>query len=130
MSHADPARFREVVLWVVVHVCVAVSFVLMAFISERRFAKRVSWPTATVGAIGLFMVLALEAVRHCTSGEGGLRAMSWLFGMVLALPLAVLAGFLSTWWMVKQAGLSSTTWCTVTASVYALLITNYGLSHW
>lgn len=130
LASEDPARLRAIALALAVHVTVALSVVFAVRIAERRFHRRLSWPWGTLASIPVFLVLALEIVHHVQSGEGGLRALSWFIGMVVGLPVALLAAWLTSWWMVGVAGVKCSTWCTLMAVLYLPLIVSHGLSHW
>lgn len=112
----------------VLHVALACSFATAAVVAERRFRRRLAWPWGMLASAPVFVVLALEVVQLVESGaEGGLRAIAWFFGMVVGMPAAVLAAWLTSWWMVGIAGLSCSTWCVMMAVAYVLLIASTGL---
>lgn len=127
---SEPARFREIVVWLLIHAAAALLFALAALIAERRFHKPFGWGYGALGTSAVYVVIALEFIEHNSHGQGGLGAMAWFFGIVLGVPAALIGAGVTTWWVVGKAGLPTRAWAILCALIYVPLIAAHGFSHW
>lgn len=108
------------------HGLVAVAYAALAIAVQRKRGRAaLPVPLVSLGTVAFFVLASLAMVNQTPTGGGAVGGLQYMLTLLVAVPLAVLAGFLIPWFALRGLRIPPAHWCVVQALLYIPLAFYY-----